>query len=98
MNNNYRRRHYEKSLDDETTTKTASPPVEEKTEPETRKGVIIGAPLINARKNPEYANNVVTVLRSGDEVSIIGEHDNYYKILIENRTRAYVLKKYCKEV
>lgn len=97
MSNNYRRRYYEDHPEDERKESSLSS-YEEKTEPKTRKGVVIGAPLVNARKNPTTGDNVVTVLNEGDEVTILEEISDYYKVMTPDHYKAYVMTKYCREV
>lgn len=96
MSNNYRRRYYEEHSEEKK--ETESLPVEEKSEPKTRKGVISGALRVNVRKSPNVGDNVATVLNEGDEVTIIGEVPNYYKISTANHRNVYVSTKYCREV
>lgn len=97
MKENYRRRYYEDHPEDYK--RTDLPTYEEKMESETRKGIIKGARLINVRKKADSAMPVVTVLNEGDEVVILGEEDNYYKVRTKDKDKflGYVLKKYCKE-
>lgn len=95
MKDNYRRRYYEEQAEE--FKESELPAYEEKTESKTRKGIIHTAKLINVRKEAGASMPVVTVLREGDSVDIVGEKDNYYKIQ-SGREQGYVLKKYCKEV
>lgn len=95
MKENYRSRYYEEH--EVSSVDNALPAYKEKTESETRKGIIHTAKLINVRKEADASMPVVMVLREGDAVVIVGEKNNYYKIQF-GRDQGYVLKKYCKEV
>lgn len=95
MKDNYRNRYYNEHA--VSSVDNALPAYEEKTASKTRKGVIHTAKLINVRKEADASMPVVTVLREGDSVEIVGEKNNYYKIHF-GREQGYVLKKYCKEV
>lgn len=95
MSNNYRRRYYEERPEEEPSLSS----YEEKTEPKTRKGIISGAAKVNIRKSPTMGDNVVTVLNEGDEVTIVGEVPNYYKVMTPDHYKdVYVSMKYCREV
>lgn len=111
-NDDYRENEYEIKKTDEMEN-TMEPITEEKKEEKTRsssrrratdetvkkKGKIIKTTLLNVRSTPrnEDDKNIVSQLKGGEIVEIIGSEDGYYKINY-NGSEAYILSDFCEEV
>ena len=76
-----------------------SPTEKETTVPEPVKGKISKELFVNIRRDPSMNNDPMDVLEKGDEVEIIGEIGDFYKVRFKNGSRiGYVLKELCEEV
>lgn len=53
---------------------------EEPMEPETKNGVIKGAPNVNIRSEPSFTSAVVVTLREETKVEILGHDKDFYRI------------------
>lgn len=71
-----------------------------KLEPETRKGVVANANLVNVRETPSINGKVFVVVHDGIEVEIVEEVDGgFYKIKLPSIDKElYISSKFCKEV
>lgn len=72
---------------------------EEKTEPETRNGVIANANRVRLRRTPSTAeDNIIKVLTRDTKVEILDELPNFYKVKTEDGILGYVVAYFCEEV
>lgn len=66
--------------------------LEEKTVPATRTGRITQARFVNVRKGPRRDAEVLGQVLRDDEIAIVGESGDYYKVKYRNYLHAYIAK------
>lgn len=76
---------------------------EEQMEPETRNGIVTGAPNVNIRSEPSKTSEALVTVRDGTYVRILGEsgaflHVSYAASEGIPEIFGYVLSEFCKEV
>ena len=76
---------------------------EEPMEPETKNGIITGAPNINIRSEPSLTSEVLATVPEGSPVRILGESGEFQHVSYVVSEKfpeiwGYVHSKYCKEV
>lgn len=74
---------------------------EERTmEPETRKGIVADAILLNFRSAPNRKDesNIVDVLKKGTRFEILSEVDDMIEVRLEDGRVGYVASQFCQEV
>lgn len=77
------------------------PDKQEKTEPETAKGVVCNAKHVKVRVTPKAINgNIITVVKEGAIVDITGKVDGFYQISLSDFPGRvlYISSDYCREV
>lgn len=73
-------RDYNKRKDYEVNEEETVLAEEDPMEPETKNGIIKGAPNVNVRSEPSLTSPVVVTLREGTKVTILGEDKDFYRI------------------
>lgn len=76
---------------------------EEPMEPETRNGIITGAPNVNIRSEPSKTSQALATVQDGTNVRILGETDMFKHVSYAASEKSpeilgYVHSDYCKEV
>ncbi len=66
-------------------------------EPKTRNGIIINANLVNVRTAPDLGSQILGMLNNGDEVTIIDQLNDFYKVSTKKCGEGFIYSKYIKE-
>ena len=68
-------------------------PIPEPVVPETEM-VSVTASVVNIRSGPGTKNKVVTTVRMGDELEMLGEEGSWYNVKLSNGTEGWIYKKF----
>lgn len=66
--------------------------IEEKLEPE-KYGNLVNCELLNGRKEPDPNSEIILIIKKEDEIKILEELDEFYKVSINNK-EVYCMKKF----
>ncbi|NNV04705.1 N-acetylmuramoyl-L-alanine amidase, partial [Brevibacillus sp. MCWH] len=75
-------------------TETVKEPVKQQSNQYVKTTGVVNADSLNVRQGPSVDHKVITTLKKGTKVSIVGQENGWYKISLSNNGYAYVGKSY----
>lgn len=61
---------------------------------EVLKGMVLNGITLNVRSNPNLSSDILSTIEGGQEVTIIGEYSNFYKVVTPFNLEGYCMKNY----
>lgn len=61
---------------------------------EVLKGTVLNGITLNVRSNPSLSSDILSTIEGGQEVTIIGEYSNFYKVVTDFNLEGYCMKNY----
>lgn len=55
--------------------------------------VSVAAPVVNIRSGPGMKNNVITTVKEGDELELLGKKDNWFNVRLSSGVEGWIYKK-----